>query len=142
LTDNPDPDAPVPSPTDEKIALAMAYVRKRVAEAPSHEELFAAIEALLRYAADPSVADPPAPEAVEEPAAELGEQTGEDKWEKGKWWREHQAEQQAAPVEEPVVTAPVHVVSEPASAATPNWPPHPVSPPGTPFTPPPHVEQN
>ena len=56
------------NPVDDKIAACMAYVRKRVAEAPSHEELFTGIEALLRFSADPSVADPPSQDAEQPPA--------------------------------------------------------------------------
>lgn len=48
---------------EDHIAGAMAAARKAVVEAPSHEELFAALEAVLRY-------DPDAPKP--ETDAELG----------------------------------------------------------------------
>jgi len=47
---------------EDKIAACMAKVRKAVAAAPSHEELFAGIEAMLRHmsGADDEEADIPA----------------------------------------------------------------------------------
>lgn len=67
--------------TDLEIAKAMAYVRAQVAKVPPHEELFAAIEALLTFESEPEtkpfvpvVVMPehvePAPEAEAPPASE------------------------------------------------------------------------